>query len=97
MTDLTDAVAVDDDEAIDESRIIDRTTRRLALLPMPEGLEGEIEVVYQTTIARQKLGTIPPKGPGSKVSCAICVTVTDANGTKSTSCRPFPCPKSSAA
>jgi hypothetical protein len=92
MTDLTDAVAVDDAELIDESRILERTTRRLALLPMPEGLDGEIEVVYQTTIARQKLGHMPPIGPGSTVSCAICVTITDPNGTTHKSCTPCPCP-----
>jgi hypothetical protein len=99
MTDLPDAVAVDDDEPIDESRIIDRTTRRLALLPMPEGLDGAIEVEYrETTIARPKPRT-PKKGGtgGSIVTCAVCVTVTDPDGTTSTVCKPIPCPKASAA
>jgi hypothetical protein len=100
MSDLPDAVKIDDDEPIDESRILERTTRRLALLPMPEGLEGEIEVVYRETIIARPKPKTPKKGAtgGSTVSCAVCVTVTDPDGTTSTVCKPIPCPtKASAA
>lgn len=70
---------------IDDDRVLERSSRLLVTMPAPEGVEGDIEVIYRQSAVAQQAGPI--------TICEVCVTTIDPDGTRTTVCKPIKCPK----
>ncbi len=81
------ATAEEQLEIVDEGHVLERTSRVLAVLPNPEGIDADIEISFRqsTVVARQAKQTI--------TICEVCVTKIDPDGTRTSVCKPIKCPE----
>jgi hypothetical protein len=75
----------DCDGTVDDSAVMERTKRVLAVLHH-EDLGVDIETFFRTTTVEETIGR-------QVIICEVCVTVIDTKtGARTTQCKPIPCP-----
>ena len=70
--------------SIDESQVLERESRVLALIPAPEGTDVDVELTFRST-------TVADAAEKVRI-CEFCVTTID-KGIRVTVCTPVPCPR----
>ncbi len=81
-------------DGMSEKNILERTSRVLAIIPSPEGVDADLEVMFRRTkVAPMRPGKLGGGERTAIVICEICVTTIDSSGNRTTICMRIDCPK----